>query len=210
MTESVLYIGNRRYSSWSLRAYLGLRAAGLPFRCEMIWLDTPSFGARVRQVSGACRVPALATTDGVIWDSLAICEFAAEHAPLWPQDIHARAIARAYAAEMHAGFEHLRRELPMDLGASISRTPSTEAWLDITRVCELWREARALAAHRGPFLFGEFSVADCMFAPVVTRFVTYGVEVDASCRAYMDAVLELPDLRAWAEMSADEPELPDP
>lgn len=209
----VLHIGNRRYSSWSLRAWLAVRASEVPFTCALVWLDTPTFAPQVRSLSGAGCVPLLKTPYATIWDSMAICETAAEHAcadPLWPDDPARRAVARAYAAEMHAGFPRLRAELPMDLGACTHRSPSDACWEEITRVAALWRDARAANAHRGRFLFGDFSIADCMYAPVVTRFESYGVTLDRACHEYMDTILALPTMIEWHEASRGEPVLPDP
>ena len=214
MTDIELFVGNRRYSSWSLRAWLALRASDVSFSCTMIWLDSPSFAPTVAGLGGSRRVPALRIGERFVWDSLAICEYAADHSgsdsPLWPTDPLQRAIARSYACEMHAGFVNLRRELPMDLEASVSREPSTECWHEITRISELWRVALATHAHLGPYLFGKFSIADCMFAPVIERFRGYGVPLDALCATYVETMRAHDGMVQWRAEAAGEPSLIDP
>jgi glutathione S-transferase len=202
-----LYVGNKRISSWSLRPYLALAQAGADFTTETILLDQPDTKAKIRAVNPAGKVPVLHDGDLVIGESLAICEYVAELYPaagLWPDDRAERARARAIATEMHGGFAALRREMSMDIGAKkpgVGRT--TESLADIARVTQLWRDQ--LAASGGPFLFGAFTIADAMFAPVVTRFETYEVELDDACAAYARTVLALPAMRAWARDAADEP-----
>lgn len=212
MTDLVLYIGNRRYSSWSLRPYLALAASGLDFDARVIELDQPGTAAAIRAVNPAGRVPVLHHGGLVVHDSLAICEYVAELAPdagLWPSDRAARARARAAAAEMHSSFVELRRNMPQDLMArhtdGTGHTPAALA--DAARVQALWREA--LATSAGPFLFGGFTIADAMFAPVVGRFVSYGVTLDADVQAYADAVWALPAFAAWRDLAAREAPLPD-
>jgi glutathione S-transferase len=202
-----LYVGNKRISSWSLRPYLALAHAGADFTTETILLDRPDTHAKILAINPAGRVPALHDGDLVIGESLAICEYVAELYPaagLWPDERTERARARAIATEMHGGFAALRREMSMDIGAKkpgAGRTP--ESLADIARVTQLWRDE--LAASGGPFLFGTFTIADAMFAPVATRFDTYEVELDDSCAAYVRTVLALPAMRAWARDAADEP-----
>jgi len=211
MAKLRLVIGNKNYSSWSLRPWLALRAAEASFDEQIIWLDGPTTKGEILRHSRAGRVPVLHDGNVTIWESLAICEYVAERFPgaqLWPEDPAARAHARAVSAEMHAGFEDLRRELPMDIRRREPRNPSTAAWANIERVNEIWREARHRFGDGGPFLYGSFCVADCMFAPVVTRFVTYGVELDVIARAYQDAVLTHPHMQAWTQAALGEPELP--
>ena len=201
-----LYVGSKRYSSWSLRPYLALAHARIEFTTETIPLDRPDTKQRIAAVNPTGKVPVLHDSGLVIGDSLAICEYAAELAPdagLWPADRATRARARAIACEMHAGFVALRREMPMDLGAhkpGVGRTP--ESLADIARVTQIWRDE--LAASGGPFLFGAFTIADAMFAPVVTRFVSYAVELDAACAKYVHAIGELPAMRAWTHDAAKE------
>ena len=202
-----LYVGSKRYSSWSLRPYLALAHTGLAFECTTILLDRDTTRAEIARVTPSGRVPVLHHDDVVVWDSLAICEYLNELAPsaqLWPADRAARARARSISAEMHAGFQALRSNMAMDLGASKPGQGHTpEALADVRRVCDLWREA--LGASGGPFLFGWFSIADAMFAPVTTRFTTYGVELDATCRGYVDTIAKLPAMQQWLRDAAAEP-----
>lgn len=203
----ILYVGSKRYSSWSLRPYVALSHAGATFETRTIFLDTPQTKANIAAVSPAGKVPVLHDGPLVIWDSLAICEYAAELYPqanLWPGDRATRAQARAIAAEMHSGFQALRSNMPMDLGAKkpgVGRTP--EVLADITRIATIWNNC--LTQSGGPFLFGTFTNADAMFAPVTTRFVTYGVELDAACNRYVATMHELPSMQQWHADAAAEP-----
>jgi glutathione S-transferase len=203
-----LYVGSKRYSSWSLRPYLALAQSGAVFECKTILLDQADSKANIAQVSPSLRVPVLHHDDLVVQDSLAICEYVSElspHVKLWPTDRAQRARARAVSAEMHAGFAALRREMSMDIGANRAGQGHTaEALADARRVMAIWREA--LAASGGPFLFGAFSIADAMFAPVCTRFVTYGVDLDATCRSYVDTIYALPAMQQWCADAANEPQ----
>jgi glutathione S-transferase len=209
MKELTLVIASKNYSSWSLRPYLALAHTGQPFREVLVRLGEPDSAANVAKYSPSGRVPVLLHGELVIWDSLAICEYLAElfpQAELWPRDAAARAVARSVTAEMHSGFTSLRTHMPMNLRArkpGEGRAPGVAE--DISRITSLWRECRERHGRGGPFLFGAFSIADAFYAPVVTRFVTYGVELDAVCAAYKDAVLALPALRAWTEVALDEP-----
>jgi glutathione S-transferase len=202
-----LYVGSKRYSSWSLRPYLALAQAGASFETKVILLDQKDSKANIAAVSPSSRVPVLHDGDLVVFDSLAICEYVAELYPaagLWPDARAARARARSVAAEMHSGFAALRNAMSMDLGADKrgqGRTP--EALADIARIEAVWQEA--LAASGGPFLFGTFTIADAMYAPVTTRFRTYGVELAPASTAYVDAVHALPAMRAWHADAAQEP-----
>ena len=181
-----LVIGSKRFSSWSLRPWLALKAAGLPFDEVEIPLRQPDTKTRLRAVSPSGKVPLLCDGDLVVWDSLAICEHVAERAPaagLWPDDSAARAVARAVSAEMHAGFPVLRQTCPMDLSldqplAEIG--PDLAAELD--RLDALWSDCRARFGAGGPFLFGRFTIADAMYAPVVTRVTTYHQPLGAAAR----------------------------
>lgn len=202
-----LYVGSKRYSSWSLRPYVAIVHTGLAFDCQTILLDRETSKAEILKVNPAGRLPVLHHDGLVIWDSMAICEYLNELAPaaqLWPADRAKRAHARSICAEMHSGFAALRSNMPMDVCSSKPGQGHTpEALADARRVMEIWREA--LAASGGPFLFGRFTIADAMFAPVTTRFTTYGVELDPASRAYVEAVAALPALQAWKRDAAAEP-----
>jgi glutathione S-transferase len=202
-----LYVGSKRYSSWSLRPYLALAQTGAQFDCKTILLDQDDTKANIAKVNPAAKVPVLHHDNQVVWDSLAICEYVNELFPdakLWPADRAQRAKARSVSAEMHSGFVPLRRDMSMDILSDLSGKGHTpEALADARRVTNIWREA--LAASGGPFLFGGFTIADAMFAPVATRFVTYGVDLDATCRAYVDAVYALPGMKQWFADAAKEP-----
>jgi glutathione S-transferase len=198
-----LVIGNKNYSSWSMRPWIAMKVAGIPFEEEVISLDAADFKPRVTRLSGTGKVPALADGEVHVWESLAILEYLAEKFPaagLWPADPAARAHARAVAAEMHAGFLPLRRHLPMNMWRPVKRRePTPEASANIARIDAMWTDCRMRFGAGGAFLFGRFSAADAMYAPVVARFHTYAVEVGAVARAYMQAVMALP---AWAEWLA--------
>ena len=202
-----LYVGSKRYSSWSLRPYLALAHTGLPSETRTILLDRDVTKAEILKVNPAGRLPVLYHDDLAIWDSLAICEYLNELAPeaqLWPADRARRARARAICAEMHSGFTALRSNMSMDVCASKPGQGHTpEALADIRRIVEIWHEA--LDASGGPFLFGRFTIADAMYAPVTTRFTTYGVELDATCHAYVDTVAALPAMQAWRRDAETEP-----
>jgi glutathione S-transferase len=200
-----LFVGSKRYSSWSLRPYLALAHSGVPFETRTILLDQQDTKAKIAEVNPAGKVPVLHDGDLVIWDSLAICEYIAEQVPaLWPSEKKARARARSVSAEMHSGFTALRQNMPMDvLSTKPGQGHTPEALADAKRVQAIWREC--LAASGGPFLFGAFTIADAMFAPVTTRFTTYGVELDATCKAYVDAVAAVPAMKQWIADAEREP-----
>jgi glutathione S-transferase len=210
MSLPVLAIGNKNYSSWSLRPWLLLRHFGVEFREVRLLLDTPEFFAEVGRYSPSGKVPALQDGDLSLWDSLAICEYANERwldGRGWPRGLEARAMARTAAAEMHSGFVALRSQLPMNS----RRRPDAYRWdeaaqRDIDRVQALWRELRRNYGEAGEFLFGEFSIADAMFAPVAIRFDGYGVTVDEVVARYMQALFALPAMREWREAGAAETE----
>jgi glutathione S-transferase len=211
MSEITLIVASKNYSSWSLRPYLALAHTGQPFREVVIALDEPNTAANIALYSPSGRLPALRHGTIAIWDSLAICEYLAETFPqarLWPQEREARAVARSVVAEMHSGFSNLRQNMTMDIRArkpGQGRAPGVAE--DIARIQALWNDCRARFGQGGPFLFGHFTIADAFYAPVVTRFVTYEVELDAVSRAYRDTVLELPALKAWTEAARSEPPL---
>src|ERR1051325_3049232 len=194
-----LYLGNKRYSSWSLRPYLALAHTGQPFEEEVILLDREQTTAEILKVNPTGRVPVLHHDGLVVWDSLAICEYINELFPaaqLWPADRAKRARARAISAEMHSSFVPPRRDMPMDITRDKRGVGHTaEALADARRVMAIWREA--LAASGGPYLFGAFTIADAMFAPVTTRFTTYGVDLDATCRTYVETIAALAAMQRW-------------
>lgn len=199
--KPTLVIGNKNYSSWSLRAWLLLRQFGVDFAEIKLPLDTPEFRARIGDYSPAGRVPVLIDGEVRVWDSLAICEYANDcflAGGGWPADRATRGWARAISAEMHAGFTALRTHLPMN---TRRRGPApaigADTANDIARIRDIWCEARERHAARGPFLFGAFTIADAMYAPVVLRFVGYSVELGEIERAYADTVLGLPAMREW-------------
>ena len=198
-----IIVGNKNYSSWSMRPWIAMKAAGIAFTEEVISLNAPDFKARVSPVSGTGKVPVLSDGDVHVWESLAILEYLAEKFPqvgLWPADSATRAHARAISHEMHAGFLPLRRHMPMCMWRPVAQRPLTsEAAVNVKRIDAMWSDCRARFGKGGPFLFGKFSAADAMYAPVVSRLHTYGVEVGAPSRAYMDAVMALP---AWKEWTA--------
>lgn len=209
MDDISLTIGNKAYSSWSLRAWLALRHVGVPFAEIVVPLRQPDSKERILRHSPSGKVPMLRHRGRVVWDSLAICEYLAETYPdagLWPQDAHARAVARSVSAEMHSGFVALRTAMPMNLKERHPGQGRTEDCLaDIARIQAIWCDTLARFGRDGPYLFGRFSIADCMYAPVVTRFVTYGVDLEPACRAYADTILALPSLRDWTGAARSEP-----
>ena len=194
-----LVIGDHNYSSWSLRPWLVLKQSGLPFEKVSIRLRESTTKAEILKHSPSGKVPCLIDSQTVVWDSLAICEYIAEKVPaLWPADSKSRAEARTISAEMHTGFVALRHMLPMDVTASkppTTRTADVEA--DIARIVDIWESCRSRFVDAGPFLFGRFTIADAMFAPVVWRFITYEVDLPAASRKWVDAMLSLPAMQEW-------------
>jgi len=204
-----LVIGNKNYSSWSLRPWIAMRNAGIAFEERLVSLDDVDFKKTVHAISPAGKVPALAD-DGVhVWESLAILEYLAEKFPaagLWPSAPAARAHARAIASEIHGGFAALRRECPMNLWRPIKRHAlSPEAQTNVERIDAIWTDCRTRFGQGGPFLFGTFGAADAMYAPVVSRFETYAVDVGAASRAYMAAVTALAAFVEWKAAALKEP-----
>ena len=203
-----LVIGNKNYSSWSLRPWIAMKVAGIAFAEELVPLYEPGSREKVMRFSPTGKVPCLVDGDVTVWESLAILDYLAHRFPetkLWPQELPALAYARSISAEMHSGFMDLRREFPMDIGADMPMpTPSAGAAGDIERVQQIWRDARSRFGAAGPFLFGRFTNADAMYAPVVTRFRTYNVPVDPVSATYMDAILALPSMTAWYRAADDE------
>ncbi|MES2152700.1 MAG: glutathione S-transferase family protein [Pseudomonadota bacterium] len=208
-----LVIGNKNYSSWSMRPWVAMSAFGIPFQEVRILLDQPDTANRIADFSSAGRVPVLLAGEMTIWDSLAICEYLAEQFPekqMWPQDVAARATARSITAEMHSGFGGLRSAMPMDIRMSLpGRGRSPEAQGDIGRVCEIWEECLSRFGHH-QFLFGEFGIADAFFAPVVMRFRTYCVSLAPALQAYCERVQAHPAVARWMrEAQAETEVLPD-
>jgi glutathione S-transferase len=196
-----LVIGNKNYSSWSLRPWLLLKQLGVPFEEEKVSFNDPQFRARVRKYSPVGKVPVLVDGDLVVWDSLAIVEYVADRFPdrgVWPAAREARARARSICAEMHSGFQALRSHLGMNCELHLPM-PVLEAATrrDVARICELWADCAHYAAGSGPFLFGAFSAADAYFAPVVRRFVTYDVALPEAARRYVATIDALPSMREW-------------
>jgi len=199
-----LIIGNKNYSSWSMRPWVALRACDIAFEEVFIPLYTGEADKkRILEVTRSGKVPVLIDGDITVWDSLAIIEHAAEKFPaagLWPADSGRRAHARSISAEMHSGFAALRNECGMNLHRPVKAIAlSASAQADIARVQEIWTDCRDRNGRLGPFLFGSFSAADAMFAPVVHRFRTYAIEVSSATRAYMDTMMALPAFRQWTE-----------
>jgi glutathione S-transferase len=202
-----LIIGNKNYSSWSLRPWLILKAFGIPFQEEAYQFDTPRFaeviGAKKRSPSG--RVPVLHDHTTAAWDSLSIAEYLAErHAGLWPSDAQARAHARSACAEMHSSFQQLRGRMPMCVRRHYPVTPEPAVQNDIDRIAELWQQARSQFGATGPYLYGQFSIADAFFAPVVFRFATYGVVLDSALMNYCQNMRQHPAMQEWARDAASE------
>ncbi|WP_414443350.1 glutathione S-transferase family protein [Burkholderia sp. 22PA0106] len=197
-----LIIGDKNYSSWSMRPWVLMRHFGIAFDETLIELRTPATDAQIRAVSPSGKVPCLIDDAGhAIWDSLAIAETLAERHPeqaLWPADPAARARARCVSAEMHSGFMAMRSEMPLDIRATLpGRKLSPAALADVARVDALWRDC--LAASGGPFLFGAFTIADAMYAPVVLRFVTYAPPLSEIAAGYVERMLADPAVAAWAD-----------
>ena len=204
-----LVIGNKNYSSWSFRPWIAMKVAGIAFDEVVISLDAPDFKSRVSKISGTGKVPALDDNGIHVWESLAILEYLAEKFPgarLWPADPAARAEARAISSEMHAGFLPLRRACPMNMWRPVKkRELNDETVANVRRIEAMWKDCRKRYGSGGPFLFGPFCAADAMYAPVVARFHTYDVEVDAAARAYMTAMRALPAWREWETAALKEP-----
>ena len=195
-----LIIGNKNYSSWSMRPWVAMTAFGIPFQEVRVLLDQRDTATKIAAYSACGRVPVLLAGEMTIWDSLAICEYLAEQFPdkhLWPQDVAARAMARCVCAEMHSGFAGLRTDMSMNIKANLpgrGRTPAAQA--DIGRISEIWEECLSRFGHH-QFLFGDFSIADAYFAPVVMRFRTYGVSLAPALNAYCERVQAHPAVARW-------------
>jgi glutathione S-transferase len=208
MSKLRLIIGNKNYSSWSLRPWIAMEMAGIPFDETLIPLDTPDTERLIAEHSAAGRVPVLRHGALTIWESLAILEYLAEtfrDKGLWPEDKEARAFARSVSNEMHAGFSALRNTCPMNLRRPRRKVPMSDATQrDIARIEDIWRTCRGRFGHGGDFLFGSFGIADAMYAPVVTRFDTFDIDVAADARRYMQAVLATPAFVKWKAAALQE------
>lgn len=214
MSTLTIAVGNKTYASWSLRGWLAVRQAalaeGVPVEEVAIELDRPDSKAKMLERSPSGKVPVLSHEGIVVWDSLAIIEYLAETFPkarLWPDDRAARAMARSVSAEMHSSFTGLRRDMPMNLRGKYpgrGRTPGSLR--DIARVVSLWRSCRKSFGQKGPFLFGAFTGADAMYAPVATRFVTYAVKLDEVADSYVKAMMAHGPMVEWIQAASKETE----
>lgn len=194
---TTLYIGNKSFSSWSFRPWLCAKYIGLDFSEVQIALRTENTNAEINKISASNKVPCLHHNNLIIWDSLAICEYLNEIAPeknLWPQDQKQRAHARSICAEMHSGFPNLRSELSMDMKKKIIHEPTSATQKEINRILEIWKNC--LQQSKGNFLFGNFSIADAFFAPVVSRFISYGIDV-GNLGKYLETISNLPFYKEW-------------
>jgi glutathione S-transferase len=209
MADFTIYIGNKNYSSWSLRAWLMVKAAGIAFDEVLIPLYEPQSRTELLRHSPSGKVPALEHGETVVWESLAIGEYLAERVPaagLWPADAAARALARAVSAEMHAGFANLRRNLPMNMRSVFAgREIIPEMQADLDRIGAIWRDCRRRYGAGGGYLFGAFTIADAMFAPVVSRLRTYRIGFDDEAQAYADSLWATPALQEWVAAAHNEP-----
>jgi glutathione S-transferase len=210
MADLTIYLGNKNYSSWSLRPWLALKRTTVAFDEVVIPLYQPGSRETVLKYSPSGRVPALHHGPVIVWGSVAICEYLAESFPtfdLWPKDPAARAVARSVSAEMHSGFPAMRQHMPMNIRSSFpGRGVTPEAQADINRIMAIWRDCRTrFGEGNGEFLFGSFTIADAMFAPVATRFRTYKTELEREAEAYCDTILALPAMQEWIAAAKNEP-----
>lgn len=207
-SKPTLVIGTREWSSWSLRAWLAMKVANIQFDEVVVRLRRESTSPEISTHSAAGQVPVLKSGDQIVWESLAILEFLAETFPaagLWPDDAVVRARARSVASEMHAGFGPLREALPMEFNARYPAPEiSTDVQKNIDRIQAIWRDCLNDGDRRGDFLFGGFTNADAMFAPVVSRFVTYGIPLDAASSSYCGTIMSLPAMDEWGALSRTE------
>jgi glutathione S-transferase len=209
MNKPLLIIGNKNYSSWSLRAWLMLKHAGVDFEEMRIALRVPGYELKLSYFSPAGKVPAYRDGELTVWDTLSIAEYLYEsHRALWPADKAARAVARSVSAEMHSGFMAMRKAMPMNIrgrGRHVATSPELEA--DIARIKNIWRDLRVQHALAGPWLFGDYSIADAMFAPVVFRFLTYRIFEEGVVDEYMKTVMRDPFMQEWVKASELEHEV---
>jgi glutathione S-transferase len=203
-----LIVGNKNYSSWSLRPWIAMRNAGIAFEEEVIPLYEPGSTERISKYSPTGKVPVLIDGDMPVWETIAILDHLAEKFPkaqLWPADPKARAHARAISAEMHAGFGPLRKHCPMNMRrVGRKRELTAEVAANVRRIEEIWTDCRRRFGADGPFLFGSFGAADAMYAPVVSRFASYAIGVGAAAEAYMASVMALPAFREWHDAGVAE------
>ena len=204
-----LIIGNKNYSSWSLRPWIAMKVAGIAFDERVIPLYEPGSREQILRYSPAGKLPVLIDGDRRIWELLAILEYLAEKFPkagLWPADAGARAHARVVAAEMHAGFQALRKNCPMNLWLPVRKRPQPDEVMDnVRRIDALWGDCRARFGQNGPFLFGDFCAADAMYAPVAARIHSFDLDIGKVSRAYVDAIMALPAFIEWREAALKEP-----
>lgn len=210
MAVPTLVIADKNYSSWSLRPFMMLFMAGIDFDEQMIAFGEPQFSKKVGKISGAKRVPILLHKDRTVWDTMSIMEYIAETWPkksIWPKTATARAMARSASAEIHAGFRDLRSACPMNLRREVKPLKdgfSTAVLADVKRIETLWADCRKAHGKGGPFLFGKFSAADAMYAPVASRLHTFAIPVSKATRTYMDAVLGTEAFQSWLQDSRNE------
>lgn len=205
-----LIIGNKNYSSWSLRPWIAMRHAGIPFEEELYALYEPGSREKIMKYSPTGTVPCLVDGDVTVWESLAILDYVADKFPdkkLWPGDMNARGFARAISSEMHAGFGPLRQHCSMNMRRDRNkpRELTEPVKANVQRIDAIWSECRSRFGAGGPFLFGAFSNADAMYAPVVSRFASYSIQVSPAARGYMDAVMALPAWKEWEDAARIEP-----
>ncbi|ATC97411.1 glutathione S-transferase family protein [Pseudoalteromonas spongiae] len=205
-----LYIANKNYSSWSLRAWLVMKKFNISFTEHNLKLETPSFSDTLATIAPIAKVPVLVDGSTTIWDSLAICEYINEAYLCnkgWPSDPQQRAKARALAAEMHAGFNSLRNQLPMNIRAKRKVELTAQSQNDIARIEQIFSEQHTLFQHQGGWLFGDWGIVDAMFAPIALRFKTYGISLNAPATAYMHKVLSCSVLAEWIDLALQETEI---
>ncbi len=211
MVQLTLVIGNKNYSSWSLRPWLAMKHLGLQFNEIRIPLYTPESAEKIREYSPVGKVPVLLHDTQIVWDSLAICEYLAEEFPnlhWWPADKAARALARSISAEMHSGFQTLRQNMSMNCRAKLpGKGMAIGVQKDIDRITNIWQECHQKFGDDGEFLFGKFTIADAMFAPIALRFVTYDIQLDAVSRNYVETILALPSIQEWINGAKKETEI---
>jgi glutathione S-transferase len=209
MSQFTLIMGNKNYSSWSLRAWLVLKHLAIPFEEVVIPLYREESRNTLLHYSPSGKVPVLKHGEYTIWDSLAICEYLSEIFPdrrLWPADLHARAYARSISAEMHSEFQNLRQNMPMNCRLSrpgYGGIPDVDR--DIERIVAIWTECRRRFGSKGDFLFGTFGIADAMYAPVASRFKTYGVTFNGVVQGYVNTIMDLPSMKEWYDSARKEP-----